>query len=109
MTEGELARISAHQVPRQSQGGEQEDAEKNLQGVVGVDDEGNSKRQQEKPGRGDKLPMTHARWLPKIPLGFSDNTRMKMTKSTASAHSLPQYRLVRLSTTPSTSPAIAAP
>src|SRR5208282_1904992 len=94
---------------RQSQCGKQINAEEYLEMIVPVHHQWQQQRDHQPGQRQDHLPALHDRCLPKIPLGRSESTSRKITKSTASAHSFPQYRLVRLSTTPSSRPAIAAP
>jgi hypothetical protein len=90
VAQGQLSGISSNQVPRQPQRGEKKDAEENLQCVIRKCQEWNEQRGKQEDSGDERLPFSHARWLPKIPLGFRESTRMKRTKSTARAHSLPQ-------------------
>jgi hypothetical protein len=90
VAERKLSGVATNQVPGQPEGGEEEKAEDHFQEVVVTQEERGEERGCEDNGADDDLGALHARWLPKMPLGFSDSTRIKMTKSTTSAHSLPQ-------------------
>src|SRR5262249_26452902 len=108
VAERQLAGKAADQVPGQAERGEQRDVEQHVEVVVPL--EQRHQQAQAEAGGGEQSALArHTRWLPNSPAGLSDSTSRKITKSTTVAHWLPQYRLVRLSITPSTTPAIAAP
>src|SRR5713101_1981390 len=90
MPQGELARISAHQIPCQPQRRKQRDSEKHLKDVVAAHDQRSNETEDHAEGGDQELRASHTRWLPKIPLGRNDSTSRNRTKSTASAHSFPQ-------------------
>src|SRR5207248_7846334 len=90
MSQRQLSGVAADQVPGEPERGKEKQAEDDVQEVVVVQEQRDDERHREYGGADEDLGALHARWLPKIPLGLNDRTRIKMMKSTTSAHSLPQ-------------------